>query len=163
MQISFLMLGKQVIDLEEVITCSLKSEPDPRELMVEHQFESITPWMMFVSARLLKDATYMKSKLASADASLGRASRHHCSTTTVLALKTACNRFDFMLDAVTRYWIYLKRLRSSIRKSAGALFMDSFFLSAAPNWMQFRICNFVPSTSNHLITNTSSRDRASRS
>ena len=35
------MLGKPVIDLEKVITVSLKSEPDSREPMVEYQ--SITP------------------------------------------------------------------------------------------------------------------------
>ena len=56
------MLGKQVIDLEKVTTGSLNSKPDPPVPMVE--CHSITSWMMFVSARLLKDTVYPKSKLA---------------------------------------------------------------------------------------------------
>ena len=63
----YLMLGKLIIDLEKVITGSLKSKPDPRALIVEYQ--SIRPWMMFVSARLLKDIVYPKSK---------RAQQMHC-------------------------------------------------------------------------------------
>ena len=67
MQIFFLMLSKSVIVLKKVITGSLKSKPDRRAPMVEYR--SITPWMMFTSARLLKDHVYA----CPADASLGRA------------------------------------------------------------------------------------------
>lgn len=56
------MLSKLVIVLKKVITGSLKSKPDRRAPMVEYR--SITPWMMFTSARLLKDRVYAKSKLA---------------------------------------------------------------------------------------------------
>ena len=62
MQLIFLMLGKPVIDLEEVKIGSFKSKPDLRAPLVEYQ--STTPWMMFVSARLQKDNVYSKSKLA---------------------------------------------------------------------------------------------------
>ena len=62
MQIFFLMLSISVIVLKKVITGSLKSKPYRRAPMVEYR--SITPWMMFTSARLLKDHVYAKSEIA---------------------------------------------------------------------------------------------------
>ena len=62
MPIFFLMLSRPVVNLETVKTDSLKFKPDRRALMVLYQ--SILPWMMFVSARILKDIVYPKSKLA---------------------------------------------------------------------------------------------------
>ena len=56
------MLSRPVVNLETVKTDSLKFKPDRRALMVLYQ--SILPWMMFVSARILKDIVYPKSKLA---------------------------------------------------------------------------------------------------
>ena len=62
MQIFFLMLSKLVIVLKKVIPGSLKSKPDRRAPMVV-EYRSITPWMMFTSARLLKGHVYAKSNL----------------------------------------------------------------------------------------------------
>ena len=41
---------------------SLKTKPDRRAPMVEYQ--SITPWVMFVNARLHRDIVYPMSKIA---------------------------------------------------------------------------------------------------
>ena len=64
--------------------------------MVEHH--STTPWMMFTSARLLKDHVCAKSNLAQQmhglDGLFG---------TAIMAMKPVCNRFDLMLDAVRKY------------------------------------------------------------
>ena len=93
------------------------------------------------------------------------ASWHHRSTTTVLAVKIVCNRFDFMLAAVRKYW------RTAIWSGCDLVdskisrgFVHEQLVCFAPllrtGWnSEYAI---VPSPYNHLIINICFQDRASR-
>ena len=68
-------------------------------------------------------------------------------------MKTVCNWFDFMLDSDCKYWhtaiwicCYLQFEKQQRLCSLDRLSV----LLAALNWMQFRICNFVPFDSQQL-------------
>ena len=154
-----------------MITGSLKSKPDRRALMVEYR--SITPWMMFTSASL---PDYWKTVFMQ-NWSLPTGSR--CIVGTGF-LKSSFNYGDSGHETrMQSIWFharrsskvsahrYLKRLRIACdlrfeNRQRLCSWTACLSGSAASNWMQFRLCNFVPSHWIHLIINTDPQNRASR-
>ena len=152
------MLSKSVIVLKKVITGSLKSKPDRRAPMVECR--SITPWMMFTSARLLKDRVYAKSKLAE------QMHRWDGLFEIIIQLQWFWPWNPYAIDLVSCQMQFASIGAQIFEAAAIRQRLCSWTAcmsgSAASNWMQFRLCNFVPSPWIHLIITTDPQNRASR-
>ena len=114
------MLSKSVIFLKKVITGSLKSKPYRQAQMVEYL--SITPWMMFTSARLLKDHVYANRSLPSR-CIVGTGFLKSSFNYSYSGYETRMQSILFHARRSSQVSAhrYLKRLRSAIRKSAEAL------------------------------------------